>query len=100
MAPKYSITIICLFLQCFFCNTEDEFDLLCTLIKERLVLPEKQPLFELCKERPRHWSPLEDGAEEALGATACMGKLMRRKISPCRILLSTLSSGMGCSVVW
>ncbi|PNF36803.1 hypothetical protein B7P43_G09615 [Cryptotermes secundus] len=57
---------------CFFCSTEDEFNLLCKLIEERLVHPERQPLFELCKERPRHWSPLEDGAEEALGATACM----------------------------
>lgn len=56
---------------CFFCRTEDEFDLLCRLIQERLQ-PEKQPLFELCSERPRHWSPVEDGAEEALGATACI----------------------------
>lgn len=57
---------------CFFCNTEDEFDLLCQLIENKLVRPEKQPLFELCNERPTQWSPLEDGAEEALGATACM----------------------------
>ncbi|PSN40264.1 Cysteine protease ATG4B [Blattella germanica] len=56
---------------CFFCQTEEEFDTLCKLIQERLVQPEKQPLFELCNERPRHWSPLEDGAEEALGAS-CM----------------------------
>ncbi|KAJ9586503.1 hypothetical protein L9F63_019861, partial [Diploptera punctata] len=57
---------------CFFCHTEEEFDTLCKLIQERLVEPEKQPLFELCNERPKHWSPMEDGAEEALGATACM----------------------------
>ncbi|KAJ4436342.1 hypothetical protein ANN_18973 [Periplaneta americana] len=61
---------------CFFCRTEDDFDLLCRLIQERLQ-PEKQPLFELCSERPRHWSPVEDGAEEALGATACIGLLTK-----------------------
>jgi len=70
------INKLCLCLQCFFCSTEDEFDLLCQLIEKQLVHPEKQPLFELCNERPQHWSPLEDGAEEALGATACMGKFI------------------------
>lgn len=69
-----------LYSQCFFCNTEDEFDLLCQLIQKRLVHPEKQPLFELCNERPRHWSPLEDGAEEALGATAFLGKFVRPRV--------------------
>jgi hypothetical protein len=69
-----------LYSQCFFCNTEDEFDLLCQLIQKRLVHPEKQPLFELCVERPRHWSPLEDGTEEALGATAFMSKFIRPQI--------------------
>jgi len=78
-----SVNGLCLLSQCFFCNTEDEFDLLCQLIENKLVRPEKQPLFELCNERPTQWSPLEDGAEEALGATACMGKC----VGPVRIFM-------------
>ena len=78
-----SVNGLCLLSQCFFCNTEDEFDSLCQLIEKQLVRPEKQPLFEVCNERPRQWSPLEDGAEEALGATACMGKC----VGPVRILM-------------
>ena len=80
-----SINGLCLLSQCFFCNTKDEFDLLCQLIEKQLVRPEKQPLFELCNERPRQWSPLEDGAEEALGATACMGKC----VGPVRIFVKS-----------
>ena len=80
-----SINGLCLLSQCFFCNTEDEFDLLCQLIEKQLVRPEKQPLFELCNERPRQWSPLEDGAEEALGATACIGKC----VGPVRIFVKS-----------
>ncbi|XP_063232810.1 cysteine protease ATG4B [Bacillus rossius redtenbacheri] len=57
---------------CFFCRTEKEFDELCRLIQERLVGPEKQPLFELSRDRPQQWSPVQEGAEEALGATACL----------------------------
>lgn len=78
-----SVNGLCLLSQCFFCHTEDEFDSLCQLIEKQLVRPEKQPLFELCNERPRQWSPLEDGAEEALGATACMGKC----VEPVRIFV-------------
>nr|CAD7461998.1 unnamed protein product [Timema tahoe] len=48
---------------CFFCSTEEEFDVLCRLIQERLVVPEKQPLFELCNERPQQWSPMQDTFE-------------------------------------
>jgi hypothetical protein len=78
-----SVNGLCLLSQCFFCNTEDEFDSLCQLIEKQLVRPEKQPLFELCTERPIQWSPLDDGAEEALGATACMGKC----VGPVTILM-------------
>lgn len=77
---SWTVKALCVCSQCFFCNTEDEFDLLCHLIQKRLVHPEKQPLFELCNERPRHWSPLEDGAEEALGASAFMGTCIRPQI--------------------
>ncbi|XP_047000119.1 cysteine protease ATG4B [Schistocerca americana] len=56
---------------CFLCATEEEFESLCKQIKKKLIQNEKQPLFELCDERPNHWSPLDDSAEEALGAMAC-----------------------------
>lgn len=63
-------------LQCFFCKTESEFEDLCHLIKEKLIAPEKQPLFEICNERPQQWSPLpDDSAVEALGA-GVFGKLL------------------------
>lgn len=55
----------------FFCRTESEFDALCKQITECLVLPEKQPLFEICENRQESWTPQEDTAQEALGATAC-----------------------------
>lgn len=39
-------------------------------MQDELIANEKQPLFELCQERPASWSPAEDVAAEALGATA------------------------------
>ncbi|GLH05003.1 hypothetical protein R5R35_006187 [Gryllus longicercus] len=54
---------------CFLCQSEEEFDVLCQLIQQHLIEPEKQPLFELCYERPQQWSPVDEGAEEALGAS-------------------------------
>ncbi|XP_011306547.1 cysteine protease ATG4B [Fopius arisanus] len=55
---------------CFFCATEKEFKSLCRSMQNELITPEKQPLFELCAERPAHWSPLDDVATEALGITS------------------------------
>ncbi|XP_034941002.1 cysteine protease ATG4B isoform X2 [Chelonus insularis] len=54
---------------CFFCATEKEFKSLCRSMQSELIASEKQPLFELCAERPAHWSPVEDVATEALGIT-------------------------------
>ena len=39
-------------------------------MQDELITNEKQPLFEICSERPASWSPAEDVAAEALGATA------------------------------
>lgn len=39
-------------------------------MQEELILPEKQPLFELCKERLAHWSPTDDVASEAIAASS------------------------------
>lgn len=44
---------------CYFFPTETDFDNWCSQVHKLLILPEKQPLFELCKERPSHWPPLE-----------------------------------------
>ncbi|XP_033218750.1 cysteine protease ATG4B [Belonocnema kinseyi] len=56
---------------CFFCETEKDFKSLCRSMQEKLIESEKQPLFELCAERPAHWSPAEDVmVAEALGAAA------------------------------
>lgn len=40
-------------------------------MKEELILSEKQPLFELCKERLTHWSPVDDVASEAMATSSC-----------------------------
>ncbi|KAF2903691.1 hypothetical protein ILUMI_02486 [Ignelater luminosus] len=55
---------------CFFCKTEEEFDDLCDHIRNEIIAAEKQPLFEICFDRPKEWSPTEDSAEDALAA-AC-----------------------------
>lgn len=61
--------------QCFFCKTEIEFNELCQLIRDKLIAPEKQPLFEICNERPKQWSPsLDESAVEALGACSFAGR--------------------------
>lgn len=39
-------------------------------MQEELIANERQPLFEVCTEKPANWSPAEDVAAEALGATA------------------------------
>lgn len=44
-------------------------------MQEELISSEKQPLFELCAERPANWSPAEDVAAEALGATATANRM-------------------------
>ncbi|KMQ84963.1 cysteine protease atg4b-like protein, partial [Lasius niger] len=55
--------------KCFFCATEKEFKSLCKSMQEELILPEKQPLFELCRERLTQWSPA-DVASEAIAAAS------------------------------
>lgn len=42
-------------------------------MQEELILPEKQPLFELCTERLAHWSPTDDAiaASETIAASSC-----------------------------
>ncbi|XP_011696684.1 PREDICTED: cysteine protease ATG4B isoform X1 [Wasmannia auropunctata] len=55
---------------CFFCATEKEFKSLCKSMQEELILPEKQPLFELCTERLAHWSPADDAVSEAIAASS------------------------------
>ncbi|KAF5297750.1 hypothetical protein FQR65_LT09924 [Abscondita terminalis] len=54
---------------CFFCKTEQDFDDLSERIRIDIIGAEKQPLFEICFERPKEWSPSEDIGIEAL-ATA------------------------------
>ncbi|KAI1287316.1 Cysteine protease ATG4B [Halotydeus destructor] len=41
---------------CFYCNSESDFDTWCILVKRALIINEKQPLFELAKERMPQWS--------------------------------------------
>ncbi|XP_044597052.1 cysteine protease ATG4B isoform X2 [Cotesia glomerata] len=55
---------------CFFCATEKDFKSLCRSMQSELITPEKQPLFELCAERPAHWSPVDDVAAEAFGVAS------------------------------
>lgn len=43
---------------CFYFDSESDFEDWCQQVKE-LIVPEKQPLFELIDERPKHWPPLE-----------------------------------------
>lgn len=61
----------CLF-QCFFCPTEHELDSLCQLFRERIVEQEKQPLFEVCEDKPDRWSPVSK-QDDLLGAWAQEG---------------------------
>lgn len=46
---------------CFFCKTEDDFNDLCQNIKDVLIKPEKQPLFEVSYERPQEWQSTTGG---------------------------------------
>ncbi|OAD52853.1 Cysteine protease ATG4B [Eufriesea mexicana] len=55
---------------CFFCATEKDFKSLCKSIQDELIIPEKQPLLELCAERLAQWSPAEDVASEAIAASS------------------------------
>ncbi|XP_034237784.1 cysteine protease ATG4B [Thrips palmi] len=54
---------------CFFCPTEHELDSLCQLFRERIVEQEKQPLFEVCEDKPDRWSPVSK-QDDLLGAWA------------------------------
>ena len=40
---------------CFFCQTESDFDNWCQLVRKYLIQNEKQPLFELARERQPQW---------------------------------------------
>lgn len=64
---------------CFLCKSEEEFDVLCQLIQQNLIEPEKQPLFELCYERPQQWSPVDEAAIDVLGASACGALVLGRQ---------------------
>lgn len=44
---------------CFLCKTEAEFDDLCLGFQDKLIDGEKNPLFEICAERPAHMLGLE-----------------------------------------
>ena len=55
---------------CFFCKTESEFNDLCERIRIEIVAAEKQQLFEICFDRPKEWSPVEEEVEEALGTAS------------------------------
>ncbi|XP_023241305.1 cysteine protease ATG4A-like isoform X2 [Centruroides sculpturatus] len=44
---------------CFYFQTEEEFDSWCVQVHKFLIAAETQPLFELSKERPLHWPPLQ-----------------------------------------
>jgi len=44
---------------CFLCKTEAEFDDLCLGFQDKLIDGEKNPLFEICAERPAHMIGLE-----------------------------------------
>lgn len=61
--------LFCFFPQCFFCRTERDIDSLCQLLQQSLVSNQKQPLFEICTERPAHWSSMEDSLICLEGAT-------------------------------
>ncbi|KAL3282068.1 hypothetical protein HHI36_005267 [Cryptolaemus montrouzieri] len=51
---------------CFLCKTEAEFNDLCQLIKDNLIISEKQPLFEITLEKPKQWmTTLDTGIEAA-----------------------------------
>lgn len=65
-------------LQCFLCETQNDFYELCYQIKRELVTSDKHPLFEICEETPKQWEPpLEDSCEEALGAAALSPSTLR-----------------------
>lgn len=40
---------------CFYCDSEKDFDELCVSVQRFLIDREKQPLFELAKDCPKHW---------------------------------------------
>lgn len=55
---------------CFYCHTESDFDNWCALVKRHLIIGEKQPLFELAKERQPAWPPLAQPLPVELGKDA------------------------------
>lgn len=59
---------------CFFCKNEAEFNDLCKLIQEQLILPEKQPLFEITVNKPKQWIPQNSTTIEAAEATSLLGE--------------------------
>lgn len=58
---------------CFFCETEADFDSWCSLAKNTFVRGEKQPLFELTKDRPSFWSSEITSSSDASAASPSEG---------------------------
>ncbi|XP_076306730.1 cysteine protease ATG4B-like isoform X1 [Tachypleus tridentatus] len=55
---------------CFYCRSEADFDNWCNHVYKLLIASEKQPLFELSKERPSHWPSVE--TEQAQGGSTSL----------------------------
>lgn len=55
---------------CFLCSSEDSFNSLCQRLRQDLIRPDTQPMFELCETRPPTWSPQVEEGAMALSAMA------------------------------
>lgn len=59
------------------CKTEAEFIDLCQKIRDEIVTTDKQPLFEICTDKPKEWSPgIDLTAQEAIGACASLNGMI------------------------
>lgn len=74
--------------QSFFCRTEADFDALCESIRKHMVTPDQQALVAVQEEQQQLWTPLDDTAADALGATAMSCEKM-----------STLNGFFSCLVI-
>lgn len=54
----------------FYCHTEEDFDSWCNLVHKLIIVNEKQPLFELTKQRPPCWPVPEQQDKERICSTA------------------------------
>ncbi|CAG9862759.1 unnamed protein product [Phyllotreta striolata] len=55
--------------MCFFCKTEADFNEFCQRVKSDLIDPEKEPMFEICYNKPKEWSPTLENAVDAGNAS-------------------------------